>query len=153
MGHCGSRQRPGPIRVRLVSGRIQLACANQALSGPLIHLTVAFELQQPCIQIFRASTANPRAVTHGQFDLQFSEYVLGDLILNCKDISRRSVESMRPEMHAVQGVDQLGGNPQVVSALLDAALEYILNTQIFGHLFDVNGFILVNGGRIPGDYE
>src|SRR5882757_4614215 len=50
------------------------------------------------------------------------------LVLQSKNIFKRSVESFRPQMRAGRGVDQLSGNADSSCRLAYAALEHITDT-------------------------
>lgn len=56
-----------------------------------------------------------------------------------------------PEMFAVNGVDKLGNNPQLVSRPLDTAFQYIPNTQFLGHILYFRGLALEDEAGVAGD--
>jgi hypothetical protein len=64
----------------------------------------------------------PRAFDFGFQDarLDDADDALGDLVLEVEQIVERAFEPVRPEMRAGLGLDELGGDAELVSALANA---------------------------------
>jgi hypothetical protein len=67
-----------------------------------------------------------------------------DFVLQVKNIFKAAVETVRPQMRAGQGIDQLPGDANLVTSLADAAFEHIAHAELSADLFDIDGLALVD---------
>jgi len=56
-------------------------------------------------------------------------------------------------MPTLEGINQLGSDPDAVGRPLNAPLQHILNTQFLTYLLDLHRLSLVSEGRISGDHK
>src|SRR5215831_21263460 len=73
----------------------------------------------------RAFSPNPRLLATGQADLWCSDNLLRDPVLQLENVVEVAVKPIRPHVAAVQAVDQLCRQPDMVAALSDAALQHV----------------------------
>ncbi len=76
-----------------------------------------------------------------------------DLVLHVEQIGDRLVETLRPEVAAALGVNQLDIDAHALAAALDAALEDIANVELAPDLLQVDGLALVGEGGVAPDDE
>ena len=86
-----------------------------------------------------------RALHFGLLDLRRdgADHARGDLVLQVENILERAVETVRPQMRAGRGVDQLPGDADLVAGLADAAFEHVADAELAADLFDVDRLALV----------
>ena len=75
------------------------------------------------------------------------------LVLQVEDVLEQSVETVRPQMAACGGIDQLAGNTHTATRLPDTALENLAHTQLTPDLLDVDGTALLGEAGITRDHE
>ena len=78
--------------------------------------------------------------------LLVDDHEVNDLILKLENILLLPVETLGPEVAAVEGVNHPCGDAKLAGRSLNDSFEYILDPLLFGHLFYVHRFSLVRGG-------
>ena len=58
-----------------------------------------------------------------------------------------------PYMTPFDRVDELSGDPQLVTRTLEAALQHILDSQFLSGLLNLHSFFLVCEGGVSSDYK
>src|SRR5262245_410662 len=76
-----------------------------------------------------------------------------DLVLQIEDVLDPAVKTVRPEMHAVRGVDELAGYAHPVAGPAHAALQHIAHPEFASHLLHVHVPPLVGKAGVAGDDE
>src|SRR3546814_9531442 len=66
-------------------------------------------------------------------------------------VAGRPVPAIRPQSCAVGGINELSRNPDLLGLTLDTALQHIADPEVSSDPPHIDGFALVDGGRIPGD--
>ncbi len=70
----------------------------------------------------------------GQLHGQCRDDVGDDLVLKSEDVAQRAVVALGPEVMVVDGVDELGVDPDLVALAPHAAFEHVADVQVLGHL-------------------
>src|ERR1700732_581817 len=76
-----------------------------------------------------------------------------DLVLQVENVFERTVEPIGPEMCAIEGFDQLRGDPHTIAGFAHRALENVTDPQLPTNLLYVDRLALVGETRIAGDHE
>src|SRR6266446_5729140 len=76
-----------------------------------------------------------------------------DFVLHVKEVGNGLVKTLRPEVVAGFGVDQLHVHPKAVSRTLHRALEYIPDVQLTSQLLYVNGSALEGERGVACNHE
>ena len=74
-----------------------------------------------------------------------------DIVLHRKQVIDRPVVTLRPDVAAGSGFDELGGHANPLTHRLDAALENIFHVEVATYLSDVDRIALIDPGGIPSD--
>jgi hypothetical protein len=77
----------------------------------------------------------------------------GHILLHREHVFQCAIEMFRPELVAVDRVDQLGSDPQAVAGLAGAAFEHVMHAEFAGHLTNIGGFVFVGKRNVAGDHE
>ena len=64
-----------------------------------------------------------------QLQLQRGNDLLCKFVLNGENIGEFSIEPVGPDMPAIAGIDQLGGDPDPVAGLAHAAFEHVADAE------------------------
>ena len=75
------------------------------------------------------------------------------LVLQREHLDGRAVVPFGPQMPAVERVDELGVDPDVLAVPPHAALQHVANPQILGDLLHLGRLVLVGPARVAGDDE
>ena len=118
--------------------------------GPVDMRKTAIELGH-CIDVADRPSAGPLNLRPFNFGGDGSNYLLGQLILQVKDVFECAVKSIRPQMGASRYIDELSGDAKAASRLAHAAFEHVSNTKLPPNLFDVDSLAFVGERRGTGD--
>jgi len=77
----------------------------------------------------------------------------GDPVLELEDILQRAVETVGPNMHPTERIDQLRGDALASASLAHRAFEHITHAELASDLLHVDCLALVREARIAGDDE
>ena len=84
-------------------------------------------------------------------------YLIGeprdDLVLHVEQVGYRLIETLRPEMMAALGVDELDVDAHSASAALDAALQNIADVEFAPDRLHVKRLAFEGKRSVPGDHE
>ena len=87
----------------------------------------------------------------GQRDLQCRSDCCSNVILNCENIAHLPVVALRPEMAAVGGGDELGGDADATAGFSNAAFEDIGHAKGFSNSSDIFVLAFERKGGCAGD--
>ncbi len=90
-------------------------------------------------------------LTRRQFNCKGGNDLLGDLVLQRKDIAELSVIAVRPEVSARFGVYELGVNPHLVVGPSNASFQHVANPKLTAYLIDLDGLTFVREGGVSGN--
>src|SRR4029077_9589401 len=76
-----------------------------------------------------------------------------DLVLDGEDVGEFPVITVRPDVRARRGVDQLGGDAYPIVDLAYTALDHVAHPQLATHLGDAYRTALVDEGRVARDHQ
>ncbi len=134
-GH-GRDPRPSRRVTRIESERTleAIICFGEILAG-------IASLEIPALQVeavgFRIHRSCRRGGGRGQKrELQFLHDALRDLVLNLEHVLEIAIIGLRPNIYAVAGANQLGGDADGVAGFAHAALHDIGNVQGLGDFAD-----------------
>src|SRR5215469_3909785 len=83
-------------------------------------------------------SANPFNFGAGHTRIDCASHTACHLILQVKNVLKCSIVSVCPQMRTRSSVDQLASYSDAITGLADASFQYVPDTQISGHLLDVN---------------
>jgi hypothetical protein len=95
----------------------------------------------------------PGSLRTDQLEVQRQRNAARNLVLDGEQITRATVEPLRPQMRAALGINQLRVDPDLVTRTSYAALQYIAHTKLAADLLRVDRLVLVGESRIAGDHE
>src|ERR1700730_1103295 len=70
----------------------------------------------------------------------------GDLVLHGEDVGKLAVVTVRPDVRAGRGVDQLGRDAHPIVDLAHAAFDHVAHAELATHLGDADRTALVDEG-------
>src|SRR5262249_10495767 len=76
-----------------------------------------------------------------------------DLVLQGKDVVKRAVVALGPEMRTGVRLNELTGDTHAIAGLAHATFEHIADAQLATDQFHISRSVLVNETRIARDYE
>src|SRR5215468_2660688 len=62
----------------------------------------------------------------------------GDLVLEGKDIGQFTIVTIRPQVMAARGLDELGGDANTIGGPPHAAFEHVAHTELASHFAHVH---------------
>jgi hypothetical protein len=95
----------------------------------------------------------PALLFPGQSHREGSHDPPGDLILQPEDVRNGTIVTLRPQMAAGHGIDQLGIDPHLIAGAPHAALQHVADAELLGDLLDLHGRSFVSEHRVPCDDE
>ncbi len=108
------------------------------------------ELLAQQVLVVRLGVRGPPILRGGrldQFELERSHHRPRDLVLQHEDVGHLPVVGLRPEVIAIGGVDELGGDADLIASLAHAPLQNRLHVQLLGDCADVLVLALEGKGR------
>jgi len=132
---------------------------QQRLGNDIVLARYAPEVRQrpheqlPCIQALGQLAAGAETFGRVELRLDCRDDGLGDFILHGEHIRKLAVVAFRPQVASGACVVELRCDPHAIAASAHAALNHIADAELLGDLFHVDGFALVDEGRIAGDHE
>ena len=85
--------------------------------------------------------------------LDRADHLLGYLILHGEHLDQGEVVTIRPELVAAGGIDQLGRNPHLPVRIAHAAFEDVSHAEFMRDLPGIDRLALVGEAGIAGDDE
>ena len=132
---------------------------QQLLRPPLLvgarapHVRQRLQDQIPCIDALRRLAANARRFGDKDLRPDRTDDLVGDVVLQLEDIGQLAIVSVRPQMHAVRGIDQLSGDAHPAGGLAHAALENVPDAELACDVANVDRFTLEGESGIARDDE
>lgn len=106
-----------------------------------------------CIEPGRPVAPEPADLGELQCRLDRGGDTLGNPVLQLEDILQIAVETVRPEIGARRGIDELAGDAKLVATAADAALEHVGHAKLLPNLADIGRSALVGERGVAGDHE
>ena len=88
-----------------------------------------------------------------ELELERSNHVRGDLVLEREDVAKLAVEAHRPKLLAADRLDELGGDAHPAADFALAPLEHVAYVQLAADDMRVDDLVLVGDGRVARDHE
>ncbi len=101
----------------------------------------------------RARLGIARFLRFAERHLQCRHDLLRDVVLDFEDIGKFPIVTLGPDVAAARSVNQLGGDPNPISGLANAAFESEPDAELAAYLRDVERLVLVDECRIARDDE
>ena len=100
-------------------------------------------------------TLSPGALNLAALQARFdnADHTIGDSVLEVEHVLRISVISVRPEMRAGLGFDELRCDAQAVAGLSHAPFKEVANAKLAPDLAHIDGLALVDEAGIARDHE
>src|ERR1700730_19441131 len=96
-----------------------------------IGVVMRLDKEQISIRIFCRLTIKLFFYVRGEFRLESRGNFLGEISLNCKDVSQIAVVIFRPNMLVVVRVDQLHAHTDAIASPADAAFQKRTYSECF----------------------
>ena len=106
-----------------------------------------------CIEPGRPVAPEPADLGELQCRLDRRGDTLGNPVLQLEDILQIAIETVRPEMGARRGIDELAGDAKLVATAADAALQHVGHAELLPNLADIDRSALVGERGVAGDDE
>src|SRR5262249_2698114 len=78
-------------------------------------------------------------------------YFSGDIVLHIEQVCCGAIIPVRPNVAACSCIDELGGYPYLIASRLNAAFEYVADTESAANSPNVRWPASINFRRISGD--
>src|SRR5258708_33513430 len=96
-----------------------------------------------CIEPSRPVAPEPADLGELQCRLDRCGDTLGNPVLQLEDVPRIAIETVRPEIGARRGIDELAGDAKLVATAADAALQHVRHAKLPPNLADIHRSALV----------
>ena len=103
------------------------------------------------VEVFCRATHNRRLFSSEKFNLEVLDDGQGDLVLNREHVLQTPIETLRPKVGAVLGVDELCRDPQPIASFPNAPLDDGANVECRTDLPHVLVLALESESRRPRD--
>ena len=107
----------------------------------------------PCITTNHVFSLDTAANCLDEFETERLREAAGDRVLSFREIGAISLKSVRPNVGASLGVDQLDIDADLVAGAPHAAFDDISNAKIPSDLLHVGGFAFIGERGIAGDHK
>ena len=148
----------GGIRHRVV--RVQFHGSREHLSRFGVRLlrgtpVVLQAAQDVVVGLEVPGGRSPEAafLRNGELYREDPDDLLGHLVLQGKDVLEIPVITLRPHVVPRGGVDELGGDPDPIPGLANAALQDVAHAQLPAHLSGIERLALVREDGVARDHE
>ena len=121
-----------------------------SISPPSLHTAL---VKLVSVLAFLRPRGNAFALKLEEFRLDRADDGGNDLVLQLEQLGPVTVISPSPEMGIRLGVDQLGGDADLVSRPLDASCQHIAHTKLAADLLRVDQLVPVRESGIARDHE
>ncbi len=131
----------------------QLLCPSMRVAGHAPHLRHRLHDQIPGVDALRRSRLSACGLGDENLRCHRADDAVRDLVLKRKDISQLAIVFIRPQMIAVDRIDQLAGHAHAIGGPAYAALQDVPHAELGGDVADIDGLALIGKGGVAGDDE
>ena len=166
LGRCRpveARIRPiGPGEPHQAHGVVWIELERAPEQHPRLGVVVLGEMTEqleaphqafPSLEALGAAVPDAGLLALDELELERSNHVRGDLVLEREDVAKLAVEAHRPKLRAADRLDELGGDAHPAAGFAHAPLEHVAYVQLAADDMRVDGLALVGEGRVARNHE